>query len=99
MHELTASERKKCRAIAMNLKPAILIGKEGISEALLAEANKAFARNPVVKIRLLASEREARKALLADFAERTQSTVCGEVGHTATLFRPKTAAASPLENE
>lgn len=73
----------------MNFKPAIIIGRDGITPALLEEAARAFERNPVIKIRLLADDRPARRALVADFAAQTGATVCGELGHTATLFRQK----------
>lgn len=92
---LSSAERKRYRGMAMNMKPAVIIGKAGITDALVAEAELAFSRNPVLKIRILAENREARRSVLAAFAERVQATVCGESGHTASLYRKPAPAAAP----
>jgi RNA-binding protein YhbY len=86
--ELTSAERKEYRGIAMNLKPAITVGKSGITEPLLAETLLAFSKSPVLKIRFTAADRTTRANLTNELAERCGATLCGSSGHTAVLHRP-----------
>ena len=86
---LNASERKALRGKAMNLKPSLLVGRAGISEPLLKAAETALNKDGLIKVRLEAPDRATRKEWMAALASATGSTVCGEVGHTASLFRPK----------
>lgn len=73
----------------MNLKPAVLIGKAGVSKTVVDALNTALSREGLIKIRIEAQDRNTRKEWLAQAAELTRSTICGEVGHTASLYRPK----------
>ncbi|MEX0331542.1 MAG: YhbY family RNA-binding protein [Puniceicoccaceae bacterium] len=93
--ELTSAERKKLRGQAMNLKPAVLIGKAGVSKTVVDALNTALARDGLIKVRLEVKDKVTRKAWLAEAAELTRSTICGEVGHTASLYRPKPKVTNP----
>ena len=87
--ELSSSERKKLRGQAMNLKPAMLVGKAGVSKPVIEALNVALARESLIKVRIEAPDKATRKAWLLEMATVSHSVICGEVGHTASLFRPK----------
>jgi RNA-binding protein len=87
--ELSSSERKKLRGAAMRLKPAVFVGKAGVSPTVVAAMDTALTKDGLVKVRIEAPEKSIRKEWLQQLAEATRSTICGEVGHTASLFRPK----------
>ncbi|MEY3000904.1 MAG: hypothetical protein RL648_1118 [Verrucomicrobiota bacterium] len=86
---LNSAERKALRGKAMTLKPALLVGKAGISEPLLKAAETALTKDGLIKVRIEAPDRATRKVWLEALATATGSTICGEVGHTASLYRPK----------
>jgi RNA-binding protein len=86
---LSAAERKVLRGKAMNLKPALLVGRAGISKTVLEAAEFALLKDGLIKVRIEAPDRQTRKVWLVQLAEATASAICGEVGHTASLFRPK----------
>lgn len=86
--ELSSSERKLYRGMAMTQKPAIVIGKAGVTASLIGEADRAFDRSKVIKVRFTSTDREQRKALLNELAAACGAAICGESGHTASLFRP-----------
>ncbi len=87
--ELSSSERKKLRGAAMRLKPAVLVGKAGVSPTVVTAMDTALTKDGLVKVRIEAPDRATRKEWLHQLAESTGSAICGEVGHTASLFRPK----------
>lgn len=86
---LSSAERKALRGKAMNLKPALLVGRSGISKAVLQAAEVALIKDGLIKVRIEAPDRKMRKDWLVELANATGSAICGEVGHTASLFRPK----------
>ena len=87
--ELSSAERKRYRGEAMRLKPAVLVGKSGASKTVVEAVNTALDRDGLIKIRIEAPDRSTRKEWLNAIAGATGSAVCGEVGHTASLYRPK----------
>jgi RNA-binding protein len=87
--DLNAAERKALRGQAMRLKPAVIIGRAGVTPTVVNAVNTALAKDGLIKLRIEAPDKPARKAWLAEIATSTHSTVCGEVGHTASIYRPK----------
>ena len=87
--ELSSSERKRLRGEAMRLKPAVLIGKGGASPSVIEAVENALSKDGLIKLRIEAPDKKIRKEWLTLIATSTNSVVCGEVGHTASIYRPK----------
>lgn len=85
--ELTSRQRAKLRGMAMNLKPVVQIGKQGLTDSALKEIEFALIREELVKIRVVAETREERSNLMDTIAERTASTLCGATGTSASYYR------------
>ncbi len=62
---LSSAEKKELRGISQRLKPKIHIGKQGLSETVLAEIETALTKNGLIKIRFEA-DRVAIQAYCAD---------------------------------
>jgi RNA-binding protein len=86
---LSSSERKQLRGEAMRLKPAVMVGRAGVTPTVVEAVHNALSRDGLIKIRIEAPDKATRKTWLAEIASATRSTICGEVGHTASLYRPK----------
>ena len=86
---LSSAERKLYRGRAMNLKPAVMVGRAGPSETVIKAVDKALTLDGLIKIRIEAPDKATRKEWLKSISESTRSVICGEVGHTASLYRPK----------
>ena len=62
------------------------VGEGGLSESLIEAVDKALHDHELVKVRLV---RPAdKKSAAQEIAERSQSHLCGLVGHTVILYRP-----------
>jgi|JI10StandDraft_1071094.scaffolds.fasta_scaffold188452_3 RNA-binding protein len=92
MKPLSSSQRKRLRGLAHDLHPLVHVGKAGLSDAALAEIDKALADHELVKVRFLESgggvgkvERDAR---MDEIQNRIGCGVAGRVGHIAILYRP-----------
>ena len=73
----------------MRLKPAVMVGRHGPTATVLSAVDAALARDGLIKLRVEAPDKPTRKEWLQQIATSTGSAICGEVGHTASLYRPK----------
>jgi len=84
---LTGQQRRALRGRAHALKPVVHVGEAGLSEAVVAATDAALTTHELVKVRL--HQPDDKKASASALAEATGAALCGLVGHTVILFRPR----------
>lgn len=89
MMSLTAAQRKQLRARAHSLKPVVLVGDAGVSEAVIAETDRALEHHELVKIRLPAVDREERARMARALCESLGAQQVQVIGRVHVLFRPR----------
>lgn len=87
--ELTERQRRHLRGLAHPLKPVVLLGSGGVSDAVIAETRRALHDHELIKVRLPGLERGRRDAALADLAARSGGTLVTRIGHVAVLYKPR----------
>ncbi len=87
---LTGHDKHVLRGRAQTVKPSVTLGKDGVTETLLKEFDRALTLNGLVKIRSSES-RDALKAQCRDLAEKTGAEFLGTLGRTAAFYRAKPA--------
>ena len=83
---LSSAEKKELRGIAQRLKPQVHIGKQGLSETVLAEIETALIKNGLIKIRF-ESDRTQMKVQCSEIPGKLGCELVGSVGKTAVFFR------------
>ena len=86
MNPLNSTQRKFLRSRAHPLEPAVLVGKQGITDTLVRAASQSLEAHELVKIRFN-EFKEEKKALAEEVAFRTGSQIVGMVGHVVILFK------------
>jgi RNA-binding protein len=86
--ELTEKQRRHLKGLAHPLKPVVLMGNAGLTDAVVAETQRALTDHELIKVRLPGLGREERDAALQGLAERTESTMVTRIGHVAVLYKP-----------
>ena len=86
MSELTSRQRKYLRGLAHSFEPIVHVGKEGVTDALVAQIDRALASHELIKIRFVEGK-EAKAELVAEIVARTGAAEAGRVGHVAILYR------------
>jgi RNA-binding protein len=84
---LSGADRRHLRRLAHPLRPVVQVGAGGLTEQVVGAIDRALADHELIKLKI-ADEREARRELAADVAERTRSELAGVVGRVAILYRP-----------
>lgn len=85
--DISEKQRRRLKALAHPLKPVVLLGNAGVTEAVIAATSQALADHELIKVRLPGMDRDDRDAALAQLATRTDSAMVTRIGHVAVLFR------------
>lgn len=84
---LNNQQLRYLRGLAHDLKPVILVGNKGVTDALVAELDLALEHHELVKIRIAAEDRDARDEAAVALAQRVSAEKVQRIGHTLTLYR------------
>lgn len=79
--------KKQLRAKAHALKPVVITGQAGISEAVLKEIHLALDHHELIKVRVNAEDREQRREMSDLIRAETGAELIQSIGHIITLYR------------
>ena len=86
--ELTPAERKEKRGDAHHLDPVVMIGAEGLTTAVLKEAEAAIRSHGLIKVRVFSDDRATREAMLLEMADKLNAAPVQHIGKLLVLWRP-----------
>jgi RNA-binding protein len=92
---LSSEERRALRARAHALDPVVMIGDAGLTEAVVAETDRALAAHGLVKVRVSGDDRAAREAAGSDLERRLGCARVQSIGKVLVLWRPGSRADEP----
>lgn len=82
---LNSRQRQFLKAQAHSLNPVVMLGNDGLSEAVIKEMEASIAHHELIKIKLNAGETRKEQAQAA--ADAVKAELISVVGRTAVLFR------------
>lgn len=85
---LNTRQRQHLKARAHKLRPVVLVGNAGVTEALVRELEQALEHHELLKIRLPGVEREKRTELLRQVCDQVRAEAVQEIGRVAVIYRP-----------
>src|SRR3954469_21493381 len=86
--QLTPAERKEKRGDAHHLDPVVMIGADGLTPAVLKEAEVAIRSHGLIKVRVFSDDRAAREAMLLEMADKLDAAPIQHIGKLLVLWRP-----------
>ena len=87
--QLTPAQRKVHRADAHHLDPVVMIGNDGLTAAVVKEADAALKAHGLIKIRVLGDDRAAREAIYMQLADELNAAPIQHIGKLLVLWRPQ----------
>jgi RNA-binding protein len=84
---LSEKQKKHLRRLAHPLHPIVMLGNAGLTDAVVAELDRALADHELVKVSTRVGERKERDASLEELARRTSALLVQRVGHVGVLYR------------
>jgi RNA-binding protein len=92
---LTAKERAHLKARAHGLEPVVQTGGAGITDAVVAEVDRALTAHELLKVRVGTDDRAERVAMGDELCARTGATVVHRVGKVLILWRARPVGDEP----
>jgi RNA-binding protein len=86
--DITSQQRSALRSAAHPLKPVVLIGDRGLTEAVLKEIDLNLNAHQLIKVRVAGDDRAARIAILEGICETLSCAPVHHLGKTLILYRP-----------
>ncbi|MEE9351718.1 MAG: YhbY family RNA-binding protein [Thiotrichaceae bacterium] len=85
--ELTNPQKKKLKGFAHDLHPLVTIGQKGLKESIHDEIETALDFHQLVKVKVMADDRDQRKDMIALIADKHKAMVIQTVGHIVVLYK------------
>lgn len=85
---LSAKDRQALKARAHGLKPVVLLGAAGLTDAVAREIDRALLAHELVKVKVPGDDRSERQALFAAIADRLSAAPVQMIGKLLVFYRP-----------
>ncbi|MDD3447429.1 MAG: ribosome assembly RNA-binding protein YhbY [Gammaproteobacteria bacterium] len=86
--QLTGKQNRFLRSRAHSLRPVILMGSAGLTQALIDETARALRDHELIKVRLVGEDREDRRGLADALCAATGAGLVQIIGHVAIIYLP-----------
>jgi putative YhbY family RNA-binding protein len=96
---LTASQRKDKRAAAHHLEAVVRVGTDGLTDAVVKEADAALTAHGLIKLRVFSDDRAARESMLGELADRLGAAPVQHIGKLLVLWRPSPPTPPPERDD
>lgn len=84
---LNEKQKRHLRALGHKLKPVVLTGNAGLTEAVYREIDAALAHHELIKVRVNAEDRGDRDAMITEICDHSEAQLIQRIGHIALLYR------------
>lgn len=86
MELLSSKDKAELRGYAQRLKPAVHVGKNGVTQATVAELERAFSKDELIKVAFRADRTEMDE-LVSRVESETNCQCVGGVGKKRSFYR------------
>lgn len=88
---LSPDFKRKLKARAHALKPVILLGQQGLTDAVLKELMIALEHHELIKVKLPQIEREERALISDEILAKSGAALVQSMGRIITIYKKKPA--------
>jgi RNA-binding protein len=74
-------------AAAHHLNPVVMIGQKGLTPQVTAEADSALTAHELIKIKVVAEDKEARTAMVQQICDELNAEFLKLIGNIAIIYR------------
>jgi len=96
---LTPAQRKVHRAQAHHLSPVVMIGNDGLTDAVKKETDGALNAHGLIKVRVFSDDRTAREAMFQTLSEDLNAAPIQHIGKLLVLWRPAAEKERPVDED
>lgn len=86
---MDTSFKQALKAKAHHLKPVVLLGAKGLTEAVIAETEVALLAHELIKVKINGAEKEDRIQMAHELCDTLKADLIQLIGNTAIIYRKK----------
>lgn len=79
--------KRSLKMQAHHLKPVVLLGAKGLTEAVINETDAALLSHELIKVKINGAEKEDRVQMAEALSRQLQADLIQLIGHTVVLYR------------
>ncbi|MFT5756442.1 MAG: RNA-binding protein [Alteromonadaceae bacterium] len=84
---LNKKQIQHLKGLAHPLKPVVLLGNNGLTEAVVAEIDYALGHHELIKIKIPTDDRETKGLIVDAICRETKATQIQIIGKTLVIYR------------
>ncbi len=84
---LNKKQIQHLRGVAHSLKPVVLLGNNGLTEAVVAEIDYALNHHELIKIKIPTDDKETKALIVEAICRETKSIQVQVIGKTLVVYR------------
>lgn len=84
---MDTSLKKSLKTQAHHLKPTVLLGSKGLTEAVIAETDIALLAHELIKVKINGAEKEDRLNIANELCQQLQADLVQLIGNTVIMYR------------
>lgn len=88
--------RRFLKGLAHHAKPVVTVGQRGLTQAVIDEMEIALDRHELIKVRVQMGDRDARRQIMLEAADRAGAELIHTIGHIAVYFRANSRSPHPI---
>lgn len=88
MQALSPKQKKQLLKAAHNLRPVVMIGNKGLTDAVAIEIDHAFQAHELIKIKIAGADRDERGAMLQEISEDHDAALVQKIGCIGIFYKP-----------
>ncbi|AFJ01214.1 RNA binding protein [Methylophaga frappieri] len=85
---VTDKQRRYLKGLAHSLKPVVMVGNSGLTDAVMNEIDQALAHHELIKVRVSGQERDERHSMLEKIAVQSKADLVLIIGNIGGFYRP-----------
>ena len=85
---LTNNQKKHLRSLAHDLRPIVMVGQQGLSDAVLAELESTMTKHELLKIKVRANDRDEKQQIVEKILNFTKAELVQVIGSVLIIYRP-----------
>jgi RNA-binding protein len=85
--DLSETQKKFLRGLGHQLKPVIMVGDAGLTEAVIKEFASTIAHHELIKVRVRAGDRQLRDDIISELCARESASLVTRIGNVALIYR------------
>ena len=86
-NELSQKQKHHLRGLGHSIKPVVQLGNSGLTDAVLCQIEEAIDHHELIKVRVLAADREEKQQFIDRIIEHTAAHLIQKVGHMILIYR------------